>query len=59
MTKLKRIRLGDLMVEKKLISEGQLMSALEDQKKTGRKLGRTLIENGYVKEEDVLNLLSF
>jgi len=58
MTELKRIRLGDLMVEKKLISEGQLMSALADQKKTGRKLGRTLIENGYVKEEDVLNLLS-
>ncbi len=58
MTQLKRIRLGDLMVEKKLISEGQLMSALADQKKTGRKLGRTLIENGYVKEEDVLNLLS-
>ncbi|HFE38160.1 MAG TPA: MSHA biogenesis protein MshE [Gammaproteobacteria bacterium] len=58
MSQLKRIRLGDLMVEHKLISEGQLTAALAEQKKSGRKLGRTLIENGYVKEDDVLNLLS-
>jgi MSHA biogenesis protein MshE len=54
----KRIRLGDLLVEHKLISEAQLSSALEEQKKSGRKLGRVLIENGYVKEDDLLNLLS-
>jgi MSHA biogenesis protein MshE len=54
----KRIRLGDLLVEHKLISEGQLSAALEEQKKSGHKLGRVLIENGYVKEDDVLNLLS-
>lgn len=54
----KRIRLGDLLVEHKLISEGQLTSALDEQKKSGHKLGRVLIENGYVKEEEVLNLLS-
>ena len=54
----KRIRLGDLLVEHKLISEAQLTSALEEQKKSGRKLGRVLIENGYVKEDDLLSLLS-
>jgi len=54
----KRIRLGDLLVEHKLISEGQLTAALAEQKKSGHKLGRVLIENGYVKEDDVLNLLS-
>ena len=53
-----RIRLGDLLVEHKLISEGQLQAALEEQKKSGRKLGRVLIENGYVKEDTLLNLLS-
>ncbi|KPJ93430.1 MAG: MSHA biogenesis protein MshE [Gammaproteobacteria bacterium SG8_11] len=53
-----RIRLGDLLVEHKLISEGQLQAALEEQKKSGRKLGRVLIENGYVKEDVLLNLLS-
>ncbi len=54
----KRLRLGDLLVKHKLISEKQLTTALEEQKKSGRKLGRTLIENGYVKEDDVLKLLS-
>jgi len=54
----KRIRLGDLLVEHKLISEAQLSDALAAQKKTGRKLGRVLIENGYVKEDELLNLLS-
>jgi len=43
----KKIRLGDLLVEQKLISQGQLDEALSDQKKSGRKLGRILIENGY------------
>jgi len=55
---IKRIRLGNLLVEHKLISEGQLNAALEEQKKSGHKLGRVLIENGYVKEDDVLGLLS-
>ena len=53
-----RIRLGNLLVEHKLISEGQLQAALEEQKKSGHKLGRVLIENGYVKEDTLLNLLS-
>jgi len=56
--RIKRIRLGDLLVEHKLISEGQLSMALDEQKKSGHKLGRVLIENGYVKEDDVLDLLS-
>jgi len=54
----KRIRLGDLLVEHKLISEIQLGEALAEQKNSGRKLGRVLIENGYVKEDILLNLLS-
>jgi len=45
-----KVRLGDLLVEQKLISETQLQSALAEQKKSGRKLGRVLIENGYVEE---------
>lgn len=54
----KRIRLGDLLVEHKLISEAQLSAALDEQKKSGHKLGRVLMENGYAKEDDVLNLIS-
>ena len=58
MSQPKRIRLGDLLVEHKLVSEAQLTAALHEQKKSGHKLGRVLIENGYVKEDDVLDLLS-
>ncbi len=54
----KRVRIGDLLVEHKIISEAQLQAALADQKKSGRKLGRVLIENGFVKEDMLLELLS-
>jgi len=54
----KKIRIGDLLVENKIISEQQLMTALAEQKKSGRKLGRTLIELGYVTEDQMLNFLS-
>src|SRR6187431_318113 len=54
----KRIRIGDLLVEKSMISETQLQHALQEQKLTGRKLGATLVELGYVEENALLNLLS-
>ncbi len=54
----KKIRLGDLLVEKGLITEDQLMQALAAQKQTGQKLGRTLIASGYISEDQMLQLLS-
>ena len=54
----RRIRIGDLLVEHKVISEAQLAQALGEQKKSGRKLGRVLVENGYVEEDRLLILLS-
>ena len=54
----KRIRIGDLLVEQKIISQSQLQEALTEQKKSGRKLGRVLIENGFVDEDRLLVLLS-
>ena len=54
----KKIRIGDLLVEQKLISQTQLEEALADQKKSGRKLGRILIEQGYVEENHILEVLS-
>ncbi len=54
---LKRIQLGRLLLEKGLISLSQLEIALEEQKQRGQPLGRTLIELGFVKEQDVLNIL--
>ncbi|RMH38658.1 MAG: GspE/PulE family protein [Gammaproteobacteria bacterium] len=55
---IQRIRLGDLLVQKGLITKAQLEAALEEQKKTGRKLGATLIQMGLVSEHRLLSLLS-
>jgi len=54
----KKIRLGDLLVEKGLITNDQLQLALQEQKKLGRKLGSTLVELGMITEDSILNLLS-
>ena len=54
----KKIRIGDLLVEHEVISGAQLEEALVAQKTSGHKLGKILIENGYVTEEKLLGLLS-
>jgi MSHA biogenesis protein MshE len=54
----KRIRIGDLLVEKNMITETQLAHALQEQKLSGRKLGNQLVNLGYVDENALLNLLS-
>ncbi|WP_289102976.1 GspE/PulE family protein [uncultured Marinobacter sp.] len=54
----KKIRIGDLLVQNEVITEEQLSVALREQKSTGRKLGRTLIELGYLDEDTLLNILS-
>ena len=53
-----KIRIGDLLVQNKLITYDQLMNALAEQKKTGRKLGHTLIDLGLITETELLNFLS-
>ncbi|MEK7717547.1 MAG: ATPase, T2SS/T4P/T4SS family, partial [Pseudomonadota bacterium] len=54
----KKIRIGDLLIANKVISQEQLNTALADQKKSGRKLGRVLIDNGFISEEQLLTFLS-
>jgi MSHA biogenesis protein MshE len=54
----KRIRIGDLLVENKVISESQLQAALAEQKRSGHKLGHTLIELGFIDEQRLLDFLS-
>ena len=58
MTQRKRIRLGDLLVENNVISQEQLEDALELQKSSGQKLGRVLVEGGYIGEDELLRFLS-
>ena len=54
----KKIRVGDLLVEKGLITNAQLMEALSEQKRTGQKIGRVLTELNFVSEEKVLTCLA-
>jgi len=54
----KKIRIGDLLIANKVISQQQLDTALADQKKSGRKLGRVLVENGFLSEDQLLIFLS-
>jgi len=51
-------RLGELLVEKGLITAEQCQHALDMQKKTGRRLGQAIIELGFIKEEELLQVLS-
>ncbi len=54
----KKIRIGDLLVQHNKISELQLTRALKEQKKSGRKLGRVLVELGFIDDGDLLNFLA-
>lgn len=54
----KKIRIGDLLIEQGLITQKQLDAALVAQRNTGQKLGKALIELGYVSEDDIRNILS-
>ena len=53
-----RMRLGDVLIEQKLITLEQLRVALETQTRRGRRLGRLLVELGFVTEEQVVQALA-
>jgi type IV pilus assembly protein PilB len=52
------VQLGEMLVKAGLISQAHLEEALEAQKTNGEKLGLNLIKLGYVKEDDITQLLS-
>ncbi len=53
-----KVRLGDLLVAGKAISEEQLMKALQMQKGTGKRLGEILVEQGFTSEDAIAQALS-
>ncbi len=57
-TRLKELRLGELLIEEGLIDQQQLDICLKDQKVTHRKLGQILIERGFVTEDAVFRTLA-
>jgi MSHA biogenesis protein MshE len=53
-----KLRLGEVLVQQKLISEDQLQFALGEQKRLGKKLGQILIENSIANEDQIAQALA-
>ncbi len=58
MGRIEKIRLGDVLVGQKLVSSEQLSIALDQQKRSGRKLGRILVEQGFVNDEQICEAIA-
>ncbi len=58
MAKLKKIRLGDLLVQHGKISQEQLEAALQTQKDSGKKLGQILVDQGLIDETSLLRFVA-
>ena len=54
----KKLRIGELLVDNRIISQQQLDAALAEQQRSGRKLGRILIDSAYLTEDALLSFLS-
>ena len=54
----KRLKLGEMLVAKGLISETQLAAALVEQRRWGKRLGMTLVLMGFLEEETLIRTLA-
>ena len=52
------VSIGDLLLKEKRITPDQLQQALHQQKADGGKIGLTLVQMGFVKDEEITTLLS-
>jgi type IV pilus assembly protein PilB len=51
-------RMGDILIKEDVISLDQLKTAIEEQKQTGKRLGETLLDLGYIDENQLVAYLS-
>src|SRR3990167_2741525 len=58
MSKPEKLRVGELLLRQDVITDDQLALALAQQKKSGRKLGRVLVDSGYVSEDGLSKALA-
>jgi type IV pilus assembly protein PilB len=52
------LRLGDILIQQGVIDQEKLAAALSDQRAFGGKLGRTLVDLGYVTENQLVHALA-
>ncbi len=53
-----RKRIGDVLIDANIITQEQLMTALEEQRKTGKRLGEVLVELKYTDETEIAEAMS-
>jgi type IV pilus assembly protein PilB len=53
-----RQKIGDILVEKGLVTTAQLAEALKEQEKSGNKIGQILVEKGLITEEQLIDAVS-
>ena len=51
-------KLGEILLKEKLISPDQLKTALDHQKQNGGRLGNSLVQLGYLSDEEITSVLS-
>jgi len=54
-----KLKLGELLVYAGKISELELQSALDIQKKSGKRLGEVLVDKNFITEDDIIEVLEF
>ncbi len=58
MNRPEKTRLGDILLQQQVLLPEQLAFALREQERTGKKLGRLLVENGFITEGEISHALS-
>jgi len=53
-----RLYLGEMLLNKGVINKEQLAKALEERKRTNKPLGKIITDLGFVKEQDMVHILS-
>ncbi len=53
-----RRRIGEILVELELVTEGQIAAALDEQRASGSRLGDVLLKSGYVTPRDLVRALA-
>src|SRR3972149_8347114 len=51
-------RFGDILVKQEVINPDQLKTAIEEQRRTGKRLGETLLRLGYISQYELVAFLS-
>jgi type IV pilus assembly protein PilB len=53
-----RKRLGEILVDQGFMTDAQIQECLDEQKRTGKQIGKLFIEKGFIDEQKLLDVIS-